>query len=115
MKLIIAGGRDFLDYNRLEYVLGKLLVNSRPDAIVCGMAKGADALGRSWALNNGIDVIEMPADWDTYGKGAGYIRNKEMAKIATHCICFWDGKSRGTKHMIDLAKEFNLNLRVVNY
>lgn len=115
MRLIIAGGRDFLDYNRLEYVLGKLLGNSKPDAIVCGMAKGADALGRSWALNNGIDVIEMPADWDAYGKGAGYIRNKEMAKIATHCICFWDGNSRGTKHMIDLAKEFNLNLRVVNY
>ena len=115
MKLIIAGGRDFNNYDRLEYVLSVLLKNQKPFAIVCGMARGADALGRSWGLNNGIEIIEMPADWGQYGKGAGYIRNKEMAKIATHCICFWDGKSRGTKHMIDLAKEFNLNLRVVNY
>ena len=115
MKLIIAGGRDFTDYGRLCHVLEKLLSVNKPEAIVCGMAKGADALGHMWARENNIPVIEMPADWNTHGKSAGYIRNKEMAQVATHCICFWDNKSKGTKHMIDLAEEHNLKLRVVNY
>lgn len=57
----------------------------------------------------------MKADWDIYGKSAGYIRNAEMAKYADACVVFWDGKSRGTKHMIDLAKKEGIGLKVVNY
>ena len=53
--------------------------------------------------------------WDIYGKSAGYKRNEEMAKVADSCVVFWDGKSSGTKHMIDLVKKFNLKLRVINF
>lgn len=56
----------------------------------------------------------MPADW-SLGKRSGYIRNEEMAKIAHACIAFHDGESPGTGHMIDLAKKYNLKLKVVNY
>jgi len=60
-------------------------------------------------------VQEFPAEWEEYGKKAGYYRNKKMAEYATHCIAFWDGKSAGTKMMIDLANEHGLNTRVVRY
>lgn len=115
MKLIIAGSREFKDYLLLKQKLSTILSNTPYSSItvVCGEANGADRLGKQWALEHGIDVISMPADWDHYGKSAGYIRNEEMAKVSTHCILFWDGISKGTKHMLDLAKKYKLNLRVV--
>jgi hypothetical protein len=83
--------------------------------IVSGKAKGADTLGELYANENNIKIIEFPADWEKFGKKAGYIRNEEMAKYSDSCIVFWDGKSKGTKHMIELAKKYNLNLKIVKY
>lgn len=117
-NIIIAGTRTFNEYPLLDVAVKNFIVENkikRPVSIVCGMAQGADLLGKKFAENYNIPVIEMPADWETFGKSAGYIRNKEMAKISRYCICFWDKKSKGTKHMIDLAKEYNLILKVVEY
>jgi hypothetical protein len=72
-------------------------------------------LGELYANENNIKIIEFPADWEKFGKKAGYIRNEEMAKYSDSCIVFWDGKSKGTKHMIELAKKYNLNLKIVKY
>lgn len=117
IKLIIAGSRDFNDYKLLKKEVAKFLkelqVEVKP-VIICGMARGADLLGKRLADEFGFPVECMPADWNQFGKSAGYIRNKEMAKIADACICFWNG-SNGTKHMIDLAKQYKLKLRVVNF
>lgn len=118
INLIIAGTRTFNDYPLLEYEVKKFIVENKlkpPLSIVCGMAQGADLLGKKFGEKYKIPIIEMPANWDKYGKSAGYIRNEEMAKISQYCICFWDRKSLGTKHMIDLAKEYNLILKVVEY
>lgn len=116
MRLIVAGGRDFDNYKFLSKKLDRLLSNTtEPVTIICGGARGADTLGEDYAEDNDHSVIKMPAEWDKYGKSAGYRRNEDMAKIATHCVCFWDGESKGTKHMIDLAKRYKLNLRVVKY
>lgn len=66
-------------------------------------------------------MLKFQADWDRYGKSAGYRRNAEMAKFASEegnkgvLIAFWDGESRGTKNMIDLAKRYGLKVHVVNY
>jgi hypothetical protein len=79
------------------------------------MARGADALGAKLAHNYSLKLIEMPADWDTHGKSAGYKRNQEMAKIATHLVAFWDSTSKGTKHMIDIATRKGLTVKVVSY
>ena len=63
----------------------------------------------------GYELQSHPADWDKYGKSAGYRRNKEMAEVADACICFWDGQSKGTKHMIDIATDMGLKVKIVNY
>lgn len=75
-----------------------------------GRAKGVDTLGEQYAKENNLLIAKFPADWDTYGKKAGYLRNVQMAEYAEACICIWDGVSPGTKHMIDIAKKKNLRL-----
>ena len=85
------------------------------DEVVSGDARGADELGARWATYNNIHVNHFPADWDYYGHAAGFIRNIEMADSADALIAFWDGKSHGTKHMIEIAKNKGLNVKVVEY
>ena len=117
-KIIIAGGRDFMDYNLLKEKTNKILQEKRVShkiVIISGCARGADTLGLRYASENAFDVEEHPANWDKYGKKAGYMRNVEMAENANALIAFWDGKSKGTKHMIDIATERNLPTRVIKY
>lgn len=76
--------------------------------VYCGYAAGADEMGRRWAKMNLYDIIAFRPEWDKYGNMAGYHRNEEMAKTATHGLGFWDGESRGTAnmctHLVSLGK-----------
>lgn len=110
MKVIVAGGRDFDDARMLNDVLCRLYWCCGTDSIdpdlqvVSGMAKGADMLGWEWAQRHLVHdepVIEMPADWEKYGKAAGVIRNQDMSHIGDELVAFWDGRSTGTKNMIE--------------
>lgn len=84
--------------------------------IVSGGARGADRLGEQLAEAYNLKLTVMNADWDKYGKGAGYRRNAEMAKYADACIVFMKREgSKGSQHMIDLAKKEGLDLKVVKY
>ena len=112
-KIIVAGGRDFNNYKLLSKKLDYFFSSCKP-VVVCGEAKGADSLGRKYAEEHHILIMSFPADWSK-GKGAGYIRNAQMGAIADGLIAFWDGKSKGTKHMIDVMKEFNKPVRIVKY
>lgn len=117
-KVIIAGGRDFLDYNLLREKVDKILIDKRLThkiVIISGCARGADTLALRYASENVLDVEEYPAEWDKYGKKAGYMRNVEMAENADALIAFWDGESKGTKHMIDIATNKKIGIRVINY
>jgi hypothetical protein len=115
MKVIIAGGRSFNDYKLLCEKCDKALSLKSDIEIVSGTANGADKLGEKYAKEKGYSVKQFPANWDKYGKGAGYIRNEEMAKYSDALIAFWDGQSKGTKHMIDLANRYGLMVKVYNY
>lgn len=118
IKVIVAGSRTFNDYELLKAELNILIapnVFDRDIEIVSGCCKGADTLGEQYAKEYGFKVKKFPAEWATYGKKAAYLRNSHMAEYATHCVCFWDGESKGTKMMIDLAKANNLNTHVINY
>ena len=114
-KVIVAGSRTFSDYGLLKSKLDVVFKKRRPSAIICGEAKGADTLGRKYAEENNITVASFPANWKEFGKQAGYLRNEEMADNADACIVFWDGKSAGTKHMIETAKKKGLQLRIVKF
>ena len=114
VRLIIAGGRDFQDWDLLCKTLDELVgARELEIEVVSGTARGADQLGERWAQLRGYPVRQFPADWQQHGKQAGWLRNQQMAQYATHCVCFWDSKSRGTGHMINLARQQGLNLKVV--
>lgn len=113
MKTIIAGSRDCTDFNILLNALDDC--DWLPTTVICGCAKGADALGKLWADENLIPYELYPADWNRYGKSAGYKRNVLMAENAEALIALWNGKSKGTKHMIDIAKTKNLKVFVYYY
>tara|TARA_E500000305_G_scaffold107369_1_gene107278 strand:+ start:52 stop:411 length:360 start_codon:yes stop_codon:yes gene_type:complete len=115
--LVVAGSRDFMHYDLLEKTLDKLLVNRVDEGvrIISGTARGADELGQMYADKKGYDVILKPAKWNLHGRSAGYKRNVEMADIADAVICFWDGRSRGTKHMIDISESKDIPLRVIRF
>lgn len=116
-RVIIAGSRTFNDYELLKRKMDELLANVKwmKIVVVSGAARGADQLGEQYAKERGYGIDSHPANWDLYGKSAGYIRNAEMAANADALVAFWDGKSRGTKHMIDLAEKRRIHVRVINY
>lgn len=128
LRVIIAGSRDFDDFLKLMNSCIDILFNitDKNDdldkiRIVSGAARGADQLGEQYAKIAGYEVSRFPADWNGLGKRAGYVRNAEMAKYAVDdgnygvLIAFWDGKSKGTKHMIDLAEKKGLEVHIVKF
>lgn len=131
MKVIIAGGRRFANYEMLKSFCDNALSNvDEPITIVSGRCPvgehtftasdgtkvyGADGLGELYAKEKGYDVLPYPADWKGLGYKAGPIRNAQMAEAGTHLIAFWDGESTGTKNMITLAKVAGLGVRVCRY
>ena len=110
MKTIIAGGRDVTNFNHVRQAV--LDVGWAITEVVSGGARGADTLGEKWAEMAAVPVKRFPADWDRYGKRAGYMRNEEMANYGECLIALWDGESRGTKHMIDIATRKGLTVYV---
>ena len=111
MKVIIAGSRDFNDYETLKKVCDFMLSRQDEVEIVSGTARGADQLGERYAREMGYPIKQFPADWSK-GKSAGYLRNEDMAKYGDALIAFWDGSSKGTEHMINLAKKRGLKVKV---
>ena len=117
-KVIVAGSRDFNDYELLKEIMDNLLLvkkDTHKIVIVSGMAAGADTLGIKYAKERNYTVDYHPAAWNEFGKRAGYLRNEKMANTADACVCFWDGNSRGTNHMINIANDKGIPTRVVKY
>lgn len=113
-RIVVAGSRGFDDYKYLKSKLDQITWNEG-DVIISGGAKGADSLGERYAKEHSIRLEVYSADWDQYGKRAGYIRNKQMAEACTHGMVFWDGESKGASHMIDLLKEYERKFVVFLY
>jgi len=126
--LIVAGGRDFDDVGMLNEALYRF-PSILTTEFVNGMCKtGADKLAYEYARKRGRKVIPFPctqADWTEHGKKAGPMRNETMAafvaeKVAKYgllgvLIAFWDGKSNGTRSMINLALKYGLEVHVYKY
>ena len=102
MRTIVAGSRAVVDYAVVRQTLDTLRFTVTE--VISGAARGADQLGERWARERGIPCRRMPACWDLHGLRAGYVRNAEMVAIADALVAFWDGQSRGTRHVIELAR-----------
>ena len=114
-RVVIAGCRDYNNYDEakryIDFCLADI-IKENDIIIVSGCASGADAIGERYAEENGISIEKYPADWKTYGRSAGPRRNRQMAEISDYVICFWDGKSRGTKSMIGYANKYGKTVKI---
>lgn len=120
-SFIIAGGRSFTDYQYLKESCTSAISDycsknrEKSVEIFCGMASGADTLGERFAKENGYKIRYFPANWERYGKRAGILRNEEMVLSANALIAFWNGKSKGTEHVLKFAYKNNLWTQVYRY
>jgi hypothetical protein len=114
-KVIVAGSRGFNDYEFLKQRLDFLLSKTPYPLIVSGAARGADQLGERYAKERGLPYQQFPAEWNKYGKMAGPLRNQQMVNYADALVAFWNGKSRGTKNVIELAQKHHLQVRIERY
>ena len=101
MNIGIIGSRTFLDYQTLKSVITGFNVKEI-DNIISGGAKGADSLGKKFANEYNIGLIEFLPDW-SIGRRAGFVRNRNIIKKSDFVFVFWDGSSWGTKNSIDLC------------
>lgn len=101
MNLVICGTRTFTDFEEFQIILNNMGWDFKEITIISGGARGADTLAEKFSTVHRIPFIKMPALWNQLGKGAGLIRNEQMAKKADVVVAFWDGKSKGTRDMID--------------
>ena len=117
VKIIIAGSRSFENYPLLENTLDEFIAGLEPKKsveIVSGGARGADRLGEKYARSRGYALKIFPANWDFYGKRAGYLRNVEMAEYADCLVAFWDCQRKGTQHMQNITIYKGIKIACVN-
>lgn len=119
MRVLICGGRDYTDWIAFRtemYRIAELRFPRGhedeygnymygPLTIIQGGAKGADNLAVQWAMVEWANLEEYPADWDTHGKAAGYIRNKQMLEEGKPDLVIAFPGGKGTENMVKLAKE----------
>lgn len=120
-RVIIAGSREMADYEAAKKAIGEAfseIGGGAPVRIVSGHCRGADILGERYAGEHDLELAVFPAEWNRFGRRAGFIRNTQMAEFALEegcegaLIAFWDGESRGTKMMIDIAEKKGIDTYV---
>jgi hypothetical protein len=103
MKVLVCGGRDYNDAEWINEQLDKFHETYRITLLIHGDARGADRLAGAWADSKQIPVLKFPADWKTYGKAAGAIRNMEMHDMSKPDAVIAFPGGRGTQHMSNYA------------
>lgn len=117
-NLLIAGGRDFSNYDLLARRCAAYIAENcgvQEPTILSGCASGADSLGEQFAMEYQLQCRFFPAQWEKFGRAAGPMRNRQMAQVADGAVVFWDGRSRGTRSMIGYLRQMGVPFEVVQY
>lgn len=118
-KILVAGGRNFEDYELLKKTLDEIVGEFSDVELVSGHARGADTLAEKYAEERDVPIKVFPANWKADWKRAGFIRNTQMIEyIGTEnalVVAFWDGESHGTKDTITKAQDRGIEVRVIRW
>ncbi len=112
-KIVVAGCRYFNDYEMAKSFILECLGNECDEvSFIVGDCRGADSLGKRFAIESGYNIETYPAEWSKYGRAAGPLRNKKMAEACDLVICFWDGISKGSASMIKYANKLGKSVKI---
>lgn len=114
MNIGFIGSRSFNDKRSATKIINKLISKYKTFTCVSGGAKGADSICESICRLKNIECLIFKPEWSKYGKSAGFIRNKSIVENSDFVIAFWDLKSKGTKHSIDLCMQLNKPIFIIN-
>ena len=109
MTVLVCGGRDYTDRERLYRLLS--FNRTKIAMIVHGAAKGADTLADDWARANSVPCMRVPAEWEKFGKKAGFMRNEKMLSLGHPDLVVAFPGGAGTAMMVRLAR--NAGIRVL--
>lgn len=114
MIVLVCGGRDYRDHEKVFEVLDYIRANKGLDLLIHGDAWGADYLAAMWATRREVNALSVPAKWITHGKKAGPIRNKEMLNLKYHpdLVVAFPGGS-GTANMVALARSAAITVKEI--
>lgn len=117
--MLVTGDREYREVATIRQVLTRLQSEEGMDSVVEGEARGADLLARQVALELGVEVIGVPANWVRYGKAAGVLRNQRMLELGQPdlVVAFHDRlkESRGTKDMVSRARRAGIPVRLIEH
>lgn len=106
MKVAVIGSRGLSVPNIGEYL------PENTDEIISGGARGVDSSAREYALSHGIKLTEFLPEYKKYGKSAPLKRNITIIENADIVLAFWDGRSKGTKFVIENCRKMNAKVKV---
>lgn len=109
MRVIVAGSRNIKEMALVEKAIAAS--GFKVTELVSGNARGVDLIGEVWAIVRNVPVKRFPANWNI-GLQAGHLRNQQMAEYASALVAVWDGKSTGTRDMIERATKLGLKVYV---
>jgi len=114
-KIGVIGSRGYNNYEEFKEKLLFLISNIREEIVFVsgGCPSGGDALISRFCKEGNYQIIEHLPDWDKHGKAAGFIRNKLIIEDSDMLAAWWDGKSKGTKSSIDLARKKNIPIKII--
>lgn len=123
MKILVCGGRDFQDREKIHEILKEYLY-LKPDLTIIqggqvttdwktGRKWGADYLAKKWAEANDVSVLEFKANWNKYGKPAGMIRNQQMLDEGNPDIVIAFKGGNGTADMVKRSKAQDKEVREI--
>ena len=108
MKLLIAGSRSITDFDFTKYI------PPETELIICGGAKGIDTAAENFADKKKISKLVLRPNYSLYGKAVPLKRNEVMVNLAERVLIIWDGKSKGTKSMLDFAEKLGKEVILIN-
>jgi hypothetical protein len=110
MKFGIVGTRTFEDYQFFVKNVSLFYISE----IHTGDARGTDYLARKYAEEKNLPLTVHCANWDFWGKAAGPIRNIDLINHVDMILAFWDGKSPGTKQVIEYCMKHKKAFMVIS-
>ena len=113
MKALVCGGRNFSDKEKLFQSMDHCRKWWNLTMIITGGARGVDSLAHQWAKEKSLNTDVHYAQWDTYGKAAGAIRNRRMLEEEPDVVIAFPGGT-GTEHMITIARQAGVPVFIIS-